>query len=829
MTELRLVQENADQFLEDEVRRHVSITSIDKVLDTLNNWGRRSSIWPMQFGLACCAIEMICTASARFDIARFGAELFRASPRQADLMIVSGTVTKRMVPMIVRLYNQMPEPKYVISMGACSTGGGPFKEGYSVVSGIDEFIPVDVYITGCPPTPQALLSGLIELQEKIDKQHYRATRWYHKDGNDERPVPLLGPDLVDPRQIEKIKQAQAQNIQPEAPAELPPYMPAFAPYVPEAIEEETPEMTEAEKKKLALKKKKMAPPPAVNSSMQSLLDQFHEIQVSAAATLIVPPHLLHNVALQLKDMGLNYLANLTSVDFEDVFEVVYNFTSAQQSVKTLPEVTLVVRTDKAKPSVPSLTPIWPGADFQEREVYDMMGIRFEGHPHLRRILMWEGFAGHPLRKDYLEPYYEAPAKIFPSRWREGQHTFAEDKNIWGRNVKYPEKWDPEDFPYNDDDPELASLGAIDHLSESLMEVNMGPHHPSTHGVFRMKMLLDGETVVRLYPIMGYLHRNHEKIGERNSWIMNFPYTDRLDYLTPMANNHGYALAVEKLAGIAVPERAEYIRVIMSELNRISSHLWGQGFLFNELGAFFTPMLYASQEREMILDLFEMVSGARIMCNYMRFGGVAYDLPEEFYKPFNHLVFERLPRMVEELDRFLTTNEIAMERTQGLGVLTAEEAIAYSCSGPVLRSAGVAYDVRKHEGYSIYDRFDFKVVTQKRGDVYARYLVRLGEMYESLSILRQAIKDLPEGEIIDKKQWNMRVPAGQAYASVESPKGQLGYYVVSDGKGGNPYRYHVRSPSFINLGALEKMCKGHQVADVVVVLGSLDIVMGEVDR
>ena len=310
--------------------------------------------------------------------------------------------------------------------------------------------------------------------------------------------------------------------------------------------------------------------------------------------------------------------------------------------------------------------------------------------------------------------------------------------------------------------------------------------------------------------------------------MNFPYTDRLDYLTSMSNNHGYALAVEKLAGIPVPERAEHLRVMMTELNRIASHLWAQGFLLNDLGAFFTPMLYAAQERELILDLFEMVSGARIMCNYMRFGGVAHDLPEEFYQPFRHLIYDRLPRMVEELDQFLTTNEIVMERTQGLGVMTAEEAVAYSCSGPVLRASGVSYDARRNHAYSIYDRFDFDVVTQPRGDVYSRYLVRLGEMQQSLRILQQVDKALPQGEIIDKKQWNMRVPAGQAYGCVESPKGQLGYYLVSDGQS-NPYRYHVRSGSFINLTALEKMCQGHHVADVVVVLGSLDIVLGEVDR
>lgn len=833
MSELRVIQGPQDEAtaLEAEVRKHVSITSVDNVIDFLSNWGRRSSIWPMQFGLACCAIEMICAASSRYDISRFGSELFRASPRQADLMIVSGTVTKRMIPMIVRLYNQMPEPKYVLSMGACSTGGGPFKEGYNVVSGIDEFVPVDVYITGCPPTPQALFAGLIELQEKIDKQHHRDVRWYTKNSTDERAVPRLGPDLVDPRQIPAIKQALAEGKTQPVPAVLPEYFATFPIYEPEPPEppaEPATDEADDKKKKLAARKKKAVDPPTVTPAMQDLLNAFQEVKVTTASTLLVPVNQLQSVVFKLREQGYTYLANLTSVDYQDCFEVVYNLSAPKHTSAEKAPITLVVRTDKDKPSVPSLTPFWPGADFQEREVYDMMGIRFEGHSNLRRILMWDGFEGWPLRKDYLEPYYEEPIKIFGSRWREGHHDFAEDRNIWGRNVRYPESWDPDHFDYQDDDPALAAISPEGGLQTDLVEVNMGPQHPSTHGVFRMKLALDGERVVRLYPIMGYLHRNHEKIGERNSWIMNIPYTDRLDYITSMANNHGYVLAVEKLAGMEVPERAEYIRVIMSELTRIASHLWAQGFLLNDLGAFFTPMLYAAQERELILDLFEMVSGARIMCNYMRFGGVAHDLPDEFYKPFDHLINERLPRMIDELDRFLTTNEIVMERTQGLGVISAEDAIAYSCSGPVLRASGVEYDLRRNQPYSIYDRFDFNVITQPRGDVYSRYLVRLGELHESLKILKQARAGLPEGEIISKKQWNMRVPAGQVYAAVESPKGQLGYYVVSDGKA-NPYRYHIRSGSFINLTALEKMSRGHQVADVVVILGSLDIVLGEVDR
>lgn len=831
MTQLNMIHDKGlsdEEILKRHVEQHVLVTTPKNIFDYIINWGKKSSIWPMQFGLACCAIEMICAASSRYDIARFGAELFRPSPRQADLMIVSGTVTKRMVPMIVRLYNQMAAPKYVMSMGACATAGGPFKEGYNVVSGIDEFIPVDIYITGCPPTPQALLEGLIELQKKINNESYKIAPWYQKDYSDMRSVPKLGPDLVDPRQVSDIKKSLLEDKPVESPEiTLPPYVPAFEIYKPEPPEEEAPpeEVAEGEKPKKKPKKKKKIEPPTVTPVMQNILEKFPDVQVTITGSLVVPAEQLVSVAIKLRDQeSHNYLANLTSSDYEDCFEVVYHFCSIEGGSP----ITIVVRTDKENPSVPSLTPIWAGADFQEREVYDMMGIRFEGHPNLKRILMWDGFEGFPLRKDYLEPYYEEPHKIFGSRWRNGVHTLSEDKNMWGRNVRYPDSWDPETSSYDDDDPELAAMSPNKNIQTELVEVNMGPQHPSTHGVFRMKLALDGENIIQLKPIMGYLHRNHEKIGERNSYLMNFPYTDRLDYITSMSNNHGYAIAVEKLLGLEVPERAEYLRVIMCELTRVVSHLWSMGFLINDMGAFFTPMLYALQERELVLDLFEMVSGSRMMCNYMRFGGVAHDLTPEFYPTAEHLINERLPRLVDELNKYLTTNEIVMERSQNIGVITKEEAIAYSTSGPILRGSGVNYDVRKHDPYSIYDRFDFNVVTQEAGDVYARYLVRLGEVYESLNILKQAMKDLPEGDIIAKKQWNVIVPAGESYGRVESPKGELSYYIVSE-KGSNPYRYHVRSPSFINLTCLEKMCQGHMVADAVVILGSLDIVLGEVDR
>ncbi|MFN2149284.1 MAG: NADH-quinone oxidoreductase subunit D [Anaerolineales bacterium] len=360
-------------------------------------------------------------------------------------------------------------------------------------------------------------------------------------------------------------------------------------------------------------------------------------------------------------------------------------------------------------------------------------------------------------------------------------------------------------------------------------VNLGPQHPSTHGVFRMVVTLDGETITGLKPVMGYLHRNHEKIGERNTYLMNMPFTDRLDYICSMGNNFGYALAVEKLMGIKPPERAEYIRVIMAELTRIVNHLWAIGFLLNDLGAFFTPALYVINERELILDVFEAVSGSRMMCNYFRFGGLARDLSDDALEKIREIVNDRLPAKVDELDVYLTGNEIVRTRGEGVGVLTPEQAIAYSAGGPVLRASGVPYDVRKADPYSIYDRFDFDVAVRPNGDVYDRYLIRMDEIRQSLRIVQQAVRDLPGGEIqTGKPQYQVRVPAGEAYGRVENPKGELGYYVVSDGKP-NPWRYHVRAPSFINLTGMEQMCIGQKIADVVAILGSIDIVLGETDR
>jgi NADH-quinone oxidoreductase subunit D len=363
-----------------------------------------------------------------------------------------------------------------------------------------------------------------------------------------------------------------------------------------------------------------------------------------------------------------------------------------------------------------------------------------------------------------------------------------------------------------------------------LQINIGPQHPSTHGVFRMIVTVDGETITDLKPVFGYLHRNHEQLAEVNTYLQNMPYTDRLDYFNSMANNHAYAMAVEKLAGIEVPERAEYIRVLMAELTRIQNHAGALGFLINDMGAWQTQLAFGMREREKILDLFELVSGARLMCNYFRFGGVVRDLPEEFVPRLRELLLA-MPAFIDELERLLRENEILLQRSVGVGILPRELALSYSVTGPVLRASGVAYDIRKAEPYSIYDRFDFDVPVGTVGDVYDRFLVRIEEMRQSKRILEQVLQQLPDasGSFINPKaRQNVRPPVGDAYGRVESPKGELGFYLVSDGST-KPYRYKVRAPSFINLTPLGDLCRGHKVADVVVILGSIDIVMGEVDR
>jgi NADH-quinone oxidoreductase subunit D len=367
------------------------------------------------------------------------------------------------------------------------------------------------------------------------------------------------------------------------------------------------------------------------------------------------------------------------------------------------------------------------------------------------------------------------------------------------------------------------------LEGELLEVSMGPQHPSTHGVFRMNVALDGEVVRKLKPVFGYLHRNHEQIGEHTTYLGSMPYTDRLDYFCSMTNNWAYALSVEKLARIEVPERAEYLRVILAELTRLQNHASLLGFLLSDMGAWGTPLMYAFREREKILDLFESLSGSRMMCDYMRFGGCRVDADDNWLARAKKIV-DRFPKFLDEFDELILGNEIVIGRTQNVGKLSADLAIGAGITGPMLRASGVNYDVRKVDGYGFYPRFKFRIPLGEHGDTYDRLMMRSLEMRESVGILKQALAQIQPGPIVNPKVKirAFRPPVGEAYGRIEAPKGELGFYLISDG-GPNPYRYRVRPPSFINLTVLEDLCLGHTVADVMVILGSVDIVMGEVDR
>ena len=373
----------------------------------------------------------------------------------------------------------------------------------------------------------------------------------------------------------------------------------------------------------------------------------------------------------------------------------------------------------------------------------------------------------------------------------------------------------------------VTMGA--RLDGELLEVSMGPQHPSTHGVFRMNVTLEGEIVRKLKPVFGYLHRNHEKIGENATYLSSMPYTDRLDYFCSMTNNWAYALSVEKLAGIEVPERAEYLRVILAELTRLQNHASLLGFLLSDMGAWGTPLMYAFREREKILDLFESLSGSRMMCDYMRFGGCRVDADDAWLGQAKKIA-DRFPKFLDEFEQLILQNEIVIARTQNVGKLSPELAINAGITGPMLRACGVNYDIRKVDGYGFYPRFKFRIPLGDHGDTYDRLMMRALEMHESVEILKQALAQVQPGPIMNPKVKirAFRPPIGETYGRIEGPKGELGFYLISDG-GPNPYRYRVRPPSFINLTVLEDLCLGHTVADVMVILGSVDIVMGEVDR
>ena len=364
-----------------------------------------------------------------------------------------------------------------------------------------------------------------------------------------------------------------------------------------------------------------------------------------------------------------------------------------------------------------------------------------------------------------------------------------------------------------------------------MILNMGPQHPSTHGVLRLELQLEGEIITKVIPHIGYLHRCFEKHGEAMTYPQVIPYTDRMDYLASMYNEFGYALAMERLMKIEVPERVEYIRVIMGELQRIASHLVALGTYGADIGAF-TPFLFCFRDREKILHLFEITCGARLLYNYIWIGGVSHDLHPDFIRLTREFIKEFKPN-VKELNDLLSYNRIFIERTANVGVLPLETAINYGVTGPNLRASGMKWDLRKDDPYSVYHKFDYEIPVGsgqkgKTGDCWDRYFIRVREMEESLKIIEQAIETIPEGDVTSAIPKRVKPPEGQVYARVENPRGELGYFIISDGSV-NPARVKVRAPSFVTMQVLPELCKGFMVADVVAILGSIDIVLGEIDR
>jgi NADH-quinone oxidoreductase subunit C/D len=504
------------------------------------------------------------------------------------------------------------------------------------------------------------------------------------------------------------------------------------------------------------------------------------------------------------------------------FTVVYHLLSMERNAF----VRLKVALHGDSPSLPSATSVWPAANWYEREVWDMFGIRFDGHPHLARILMPPTWVGHPLRKDHPARATEMPPFQLPDDKEEAeQEALRFHPEAWGLKRSGPEN----DF----------------------MFLNIGPQHPGTHGVLRVVLQLDGEVIVAAVPDIGYHHRGAEKMGERQTWHTYIPYTDRVDYLAGVVNNMAYLTSVEKLAGIEIPPRARVIRVMLAELFRIISHLVWYGTYAQDLGQL-SPVFFTFNDRERAFGIVEAITGARMHPNWFRIGGVAQDLPHGWEQLIRDFLDYLPPRLVE-YDRMVLRNSIFRARTVGVGAFTTEEAIEWGVTGPNLRACGCAWDWRKKRPYGDYDQFEFEVPVGHRGDCFDRAVVRVEEMKQSLHIIEQCLHNMPEGPYKatistatpPEKQWTMHdietlithflnvswgpvLPPGEVLGAIEATKGNNSYYLVSDGAN-QSYRTRIRTPSFPHMQVLTWICKGLLIPDLLAILGSFDYVLSDVDR
>ncbi len=504
------------------------------------------------------------------------------------------------------------------------------------------------------------------------------------------------------------------------------------------------------------------------------------------------------------------------------FTVVYHLLSFDRNEDIRLKVALI----EADLSLPTISDIWPSANWYEREVWDMFGIVFGGHPHLRRIIMPPTWQGHPLRKDHYARATEMEPFSLPDELQEIEQDAL--------------RFVPEDW------------GMRRHSKDSdFMFLNMGPNHPSVHGVFRIALQLDGEEIVDALPDIGYHHRGAEKMGERQSWHTYIPYTDRVDYLGGSMNNLPYVLAVEQLAGIEVPERAQVIRVMICELYRLASHLLFYGTYTQDLGQM-SPIFYMFIDREKLFDILESISGARMHASYFRIGGVVMDLPKGWDKRIREFI-DYLPARLDQYDKLVLQNSTLKRRTQGIGAYNTAEAIDWSVTGPNLRATGFAWDYRKARPYSGYENYEFEIPTGNHGDCYDRCTVRVEEMRQSLRIIKQCLENMPEGpykahhplttpppkertlhdietliQHFLNVSWGPVIPFGESCITVEATKGLNAYYLISDG-GTLSYRTRIRTPSFAHLQMIPMMCRGMMIADLIAILASIDFVMADVDR
>jgi NADH dehydrogenase I D subunit len=814
-----------------------TLESLDLTIpDTIINWSRKYSVWPFFFGLSCCFIEMSAAFTSRYDIARFGSEVFRGSPRQADLLITSGTIFKKMTPPLLRLYEQMSEPKWVISMGSCSNSGGMY-DVYSVVQGVNQILPVDIYVPGCPPRPEALLQGLVLLQEKIVREEKPSRAIFHLGGGVQGTTkPILTPEETKSRDP---RGPGYDGIPFRGTSVRPPFL-------------------------WGSRSDVMWTPPARRIQISEMDRSLTEVlEARFGEDIRVAPHTSDMLTLHVEEQQLpavlrflkteaapKYLRldDLTAIDesarrdrqpYPDYansgmssicqkdpsacrdrppypdFTLIYHLLSFENASR----IRLKVELNGARPTTRSVTDIWPAANWYEREVYDMFGISFTGHPNLRRLLMPHDWEGHPLLKSHP-----------------------------GRATEIP--------PYTREDAiRHQPLDAAEHLQGSTDDyefiLNYGPHHFGTHGVVRFILALHGEEIVAMDTDIGYHHRAAEKIGERQSWHQFIPYTDRVDYLNGVANNLAYLGSVEALADVKVPDRAQYIRVMLSELFRLSSHLLWLGTFVHDIGMM-SATFYTFRERELIMDIIEHITGGRLHPSWFRIGGVAADLPPGWKEPIDHFV-KIFPERIKEYEALFNRNPIFKARTQGVGYLSRQDAMEWGVTGPNLRASGLQWDLRKNMPYSAYDAFDFDIPVALEGDCYARYLVRMEEMRQSLRIVQQAAAQMPPGRYVSddyrycipQKLDTLRdieslihhfinvtrgpkIPRGEAYRAIETARGEQGYYVVSNGLS-MAYRMRIRSPAYPSLQAMPLMALGSTIPDFEAIIGSIDFIMPDVDR